>query len=81
MLSLRDQTITGYPVVEDVIEQQARPILLLDVGLVRTNVIEMAHSNGDQGIAFGHVQMLLRDAGEDESNISARDVEDLGLVL
>jgi len=80
VLSLCNQPITGYPIIENVVEEQAGAIFLLDIGLVGSAVATMADPDRNQRIVFRHIQMLLRDAGEDELGIPAHNVEYLALA-
>lgn len=73
MFSLCDQAITQNPVVEDIVKQQAGPVLLLDAPLVQSRVAEIPYPDRHQRVAFERAGLLLGYPGENEVDIPANN--------
>lgn len=81
VLPLCNEPIAGRPVIENVVEDQTGAVFLLDTGLLRTDIVEMTHSDSDQRIILRHIQVLFGHSREDEPHIPPYDVGDLLLCV
>lgn len=71
MLSLRNKPVTRNPVIEDIVEEQARAIFLFDIGLIRPAAAEVPDSNRDQRVTLRGCRVLLGHSGEYMADIPA----------
>lgn len=71
VLALRNKTIARKPVIEDIVEEQTRAVLLFDTLIWRGAAVETPYPNRDQRLALRCGRVLSRYTREDESDVSA----------